>query len=101
MDKETWMKIIDSFMDDFYKQSSKVFDALTDEDEDRFVSTYADLARSYSKIILRMTKYQILLEDFYKKAEKESTKRILEKVLAPDDSDEVNGFMDIINGRML
>ena len=101
MDKETWMSTMDSFMDEFYKQTNEVIGAAVEEDEDRLVSSYMTLARGYSKIVMRMIKYQNLLEGFYERAEKESTKRFLEKALAPDDSDEVDGFLDIIKNSML
>ena len=48
-----------------------------------------------------MVTYEKLLEQIHKKSSSQKNKDLIERVLQPDNSDEVNQFIEIINKNKL
>ncbi len=75
--------------------------AAHDEDEEALLETSSNFAAFFATFISRMVTYEKLLEQIAKKSSSQKNKDLIERVLQPDNSDEVDQFMEIINKNKL
>lgn len=91
---------IQRFFDVFNENIQDLVDGTMEEDTDKVLRVVAEFSRFFGRIVKRVSTYEALIKRLGDYTDSDVAKELIDKVLEPDTSAEVEEFSKIINENL-
>lgn len=91
---------IQRFFDVFNENVQDLINGTREEDTDKILRVVAEFSRFFGRIVRRVSMYEALIKRLGDYTDSDVAKELIDKVLEPDTSAEVEEFSKIINENL-